>query len=693
MSDLFNIGVSGLKTAQQQLATTGHNISNVNTPGYARQRTEQSSLKPSYSGAGYTGNGVQADNTVRYYDEFLEDQIRSSNSQLSKFETYNDLAAQVDNILANPDAGLTPTLEDFFSALQEANDYPSSAAARSVLLSSANTLTERFQSIQNNLNDLNSQANNRLVDISNEISSRSKSIAQLNEQIASYSSSGTTPNDLLDKREQLIKEVSERVEVDVVYQDNGAANVFIGSGQPLVLGNNAFSMSVENSQYSPQDKRILLNGANGSIDMTAQIRGGELQGVMDFKSDILDASLNALGSIAASVSAEVNAQHQLGMTLRETSPGVFNLGGNFFSDISTGNALNSSNNLGNASYTYNITDTSVLTSNDYEMSYSSNAGLDTFSLTRLSDGMVFSGSGADTTTALGALNNDLANLPPNAVNTPQGISINLAGGVVQAGDSFLFQPTRELAGNISVQVSDELDIALASPLSSSKAVDNLGVGINNGTGEIQLQPLNGNVNNIPIDDGIGNPVDLVLSYNGTGFDISTTTNPALAPYPAAAANPPINPGPIVYSSADSGQTYSLPGADYNQISFTLSGAPAIGDRFVISNNNSPVDDNRNGLEMANLQTKDSMLDSSADFQSAYGLMVAGVGTLTHSSEIDMAAQTTLSEQAQETRGSLSGVNLDEEAAQLLKFQQAYTAAAKVISTADDVFKTLLDAVG
>jgi len=692
MGGLFGIGVSGLLTAQQQLSTTGHNISNVNTEGYARQRTEQATLNPSFSGAGYIGNGVQTETTVRFYDEFLEDQIRTSNSQLGKFDRYNNLAAQVDNILANPDAGLTPTMESYFNALQEANDYPSSAAARSVLLTEANTMANRFQLIQNRFIDLNNQVNNDLADVASEISARASSIADINKEIAlqTGAAQGDTPNDALDKREQLIKEISERIEVNVVYQDNGMANVFIGSGQSLVLGSNSFTMTVENDEYTPRDKRIMLNGATGSIEMTSQVRGGELEGLINFKSEVLETSFNALGRIAASVTTEVNSQHQLGMTMRETAPGEFNLGGNFFNDLRGTatrplNALNSSNNIGTASYNFNITDTSVLTTSDYEMVYTTPGGVDTFTMTRLSDGVVFSGTGASAAAALTSLNNNLANTPANSIDTAQGISVSLTAGAAASGDRFLIQPTHDQARDISVEITEVLDIALASPISMSQGTNNLGVGTNTGSGDIEFLPFttpNGSVTNIPITDAGNNQVNIILTYNGTGFDITSS---------GAGASPAEDPGPIAYTTANSGQTFNLPGANYNNINFILTGAPDVGDTFVIGNNTNPHDDNRNGLILANLQTKKSMENSSSDFQRAYGLMVADVGTRTHSSEVDLAAQTTLKEQAVQTRESLSGVNLDEEASQLLKFQQAYSAAAKIISTADEVFQTLLSA--
>jgi flagellar hook-associated protein 1 FlgK len=768
-SGMMGIGTSGLLAAQQQLSTTGHNISNVNTEGFARQRTEQSTSQPKYTGSGYIGTGTQIETTRRFYSEFLEEQIRSSNSQLGKFEKYNELASQIDNILANPDAGLTPTIEAFYNALQEANDYPSGVPSRSVLLTSANTMTDRFSLLQDRLVDLNNQTNSNLSDTAAEVTARASSIAGLNQKIALEVGigNGNLPNDTLDKREQLIKEISERIDVSVVYQDNGMVNLFIGSGQPLVLGSNAFEMSVRDSQYTSKNKDIYLSSGNSEINITSQIRGGELQGLMDFKSQVLEPSFNSLGRIAASISQEMNDQQNLGLTLQQDANGNYIQGGNFFNNITdkytgpsfqitdidtfetsnyqltydgtnynlfrysndtgvlsgslaTGASLDAfntnlnTNGLGmqfdtgivvgtfdikadgqsalpsdknsSASPQYNIliTDTAVLTTSDYELSYDNTSATGFYKMTRLSDNVVFSGNTID------LLNADLSDSTANFPKGPQGIQIawDLGSPVPPPvnGDKFLVQPTHELSQQIGVEIYDVLDIALASPILASEPTDNLGVGTNKGTGTLDFIPMKAptTIDNVPITDGTGALTNFILTYNGTGFNVSSAL---------PTASPTVNAGPIPYNpSTDSGVILSLgPIGVYDNISFTVTGSPDTGDSFIIGNNTSPQDDNRNGLIMADIQTKKTLDGGNSDFQRAYGLLVSDVGTKTQSSEVDLQAQTTLSEQAKQNRDSLSGVNLDEEASNLLRFQQAYQASSKVITVANDIFNTLLNA--
>ena len=671
---IFGIGASGLLTAQQQIATTGHNISNVNTTGFARQRTEASSSNPNFTGSGYIGTGVQVDTTRRYYDEFLEGQIRSSNSQLGKFERFNGLAGQIDNILANPDAGLTPTLEAYYSALQEANDFPSSVPARSVLLTSANTLVDRFGLLQDRFIDLNDQTNTNLEDVAAEVTARAASIAALNQQISLQigAGNGNLPNDTLDQRENLIKEISQLIDVNVVYQDNGAANIFIGSGQSLVLNTTAFSMSVRDGEYTPKNKEIYLSNNNTDINVTTQIKGGELQGLLDFKNQVLEPSFNSLGRIAASITKEMNDQHQLGMTLQQDASGDYQLGGDFFKDINVPQVtFASKNNTGGATVSVEILDTSVLTTSDYELSFDGT----NYNMTRLSDGTVFTG------TSELLLNADLSAAAPFPKG-PQGIEVTGLAAMA-SGDKFLVQPTHELSRGIDVEVNDVLDIALASPIAASEEQNAQGVGLNVGTATLSFIPFEAPVI-VPVSP---NPGAIPLTGDIRIDQYDDIANTFVVSGPGIVIGSTISYDP----TANSGDAIALP-PPYDYMSVSYTGVPDTNDTFFLKKNTAPQNDNRNGLIMANIQSKKTINNGSADFQRAYGLMVADVGTRTHSSEVDLRAQITLNDQAKQNRDSLSGVNLDEEASNLLRFQQAYQASAKVITVADDILNTLLNAV-
>jgi len=675
-SSILGIGTSGLLASQRQLSTAGHNISNVNTQGYTRQRAEQAARLPQFSGSGYIGTGVSVETTVRLGNEFLEEQIRNSNSQYGKYDAFHALSTQIDNILANPDSGLTPTMESFFSALQEANDNPSSTPARQVLLTEANTMTERFQLLDDRFIQLNSQVNQQLVDLTQEVSDAARSIAQLNTDIVKRigAGQGNMPNDLMDQREVLIQKIADNIDVSVIYQDDGSANLFIGSGQSLVIGSKSATLSTKTNDYNAEDLDVILTQGSGSINITQAISGGELQGVVDFKNNVLEPSRRALGRVAIALSEEMNAQHRLGMTIQGTGT-PFPMGNDFFTDL--GGPINALSRLGSTGeIQLNITDSQVLSTNDYRLDL--NAGV--FTLTNVDDNtQTYSAA------SIAALNLIIDPAKPYAPgDTPLGFRLLDPPAIAPVnGDSFLIRPTYTASADMGVEVNNVLDIALAGPVVSGALTNADGSAINSGTGEISL-PVANDAATLPMAEAGVPARALTLTYAPPGFNVTDSLG---APVGILAYDPLTEFGGKTFDSSTDAFL-----AGFGDISFTIAGRPDVGDAFMISNNRTPFDDNRNGLAMAGLQTAKTLQNSSTDFQSGYAMLVSDVGTKTHSAEIDLLAQQTLREQAIATRESYSGVNLDEEAADLLKYQQAYQASARVISIADEMFQTLIGSV-
>ncbi|WP_198266419.1 flagellar hook-associated protein FlgK [sulfur-oxidizing endosymbiont of Gigantopelta aegis] len=618
----MGIGTSGLLTAQRQLATASQNISNVNTDGYSRQRSEQAARLPQFTGNGYVGTGVSVQNTVRLANEFLEEQIRISNSQFGQYDSFNRLSKQIDNILANPDSGLTPTLEGFFSALQEANDNPSSTPSRQVLLTEAKTMTERFKLLDDRFIQLNNQVNQDLNDVTQEVSDLARSIANINVNIVQKTGAGqgSLPNDLMDQREVMIKTIAEKIDVKVIYQDDGAANIFIGSGQALVIGSTSATLLTRKNLYNAQDLDVILKQGAGVTDVTSSITGGELQGTLDFKNSVLEPSRRSLGRISLALSEEMNAQNTLGMTLQNTGSG-FKMGGDFFTDLSGPiSALPNTNNTGSA-VLFNITDSRVLTTSDYKLDYDGT----NYDLTRLSDNTVFS------STSIANLNAiiDPAGPPYTTGTTPQGFRIQeIPLPVLAVNDSYILRPTFEASSNIDLAVNNVLDLALAGPIISGERTDSFGGAINAGSGSISLPKL-GELSSIPMTGSTINDFQIVLSYSNSnlagnpGFDVV-----ALRPAPPGTLFPDFSIDFDPNSDAG-GVSFTLDGTTYPQfgdISFTLSGTPAVGDSFEILRNTAPYDDNRNGLLLAKLQTEKTLENASTDFQAGYAMIVSDVGT-------------------------------------------------------------------
>ncbi|MDJ0861380.1 MAG: flagellar hook-associated protein FlgK [Gammaproteobacteria bacterium] len=637
---LFNVGISGLLASQRALTTTGHNISNVNTPGYSRQRLELAPREAQPIGVGYLGKGVVVEDIRRVYDNYLTTQVRLGTSNVGQDKVLYELASQVDKLLADPYTGLAPAVQDFFDAMQGVADDPSSLASRQVLLTDAETLVQRFHSLENRLADLGQGQNQRLRDTVAEVNSLAQAIADLNQDIrlATGSGGGSKPNDLLDQRDELLRQLGEKVGIDVLEQGDGSVNVFVGTGQALVVGVQSNPLALMADAYDPTRLTVGYGTGGAMSDISGLINGGELAGLLKFRDQVLDPTLNALGRVAVALSATVNEQHRVGMDLGGT------LGGDFFADIDvTSPAVRpSSTNTGAPTPVITAAVTSVqdLTSSDYRLERNGGG----YSLTRLTDGNV---------TALPAA---FGTGTPVVVD---GVTLTLTAGTIAVGDSFTVEPTRAAARDMVLQIRDVQAVAAAAPVRSAASLGNIG----------SATIAAGTVSSPP-DPNLLQPVTITFTAPNSFDVVGVGTG---------------NPAGVAYT----------PGADINYNGWTvqISGTPSPGDQFTITANAGGVGDNRNALLLAELQTTGTLNNGQASYEDAYGQMVADVGTATRQAEINFNAQEVLLEQSQAARDTVAGVNLDEEAANLLRFQQSYQASARIIAAADALFQSLLDAVG
>jgi flagellar hook-associated protein 1 FlgK len=550
--DMLSTAVSGLLAFQRNLSTIGHNISNVNTDGYSRQSVEMGTRTPIQSSNGFIGTGVDVNSVKRVYDQFVFDQVTVRNSSYNQLDTLQTMASGIDDLLASEDAGLSPVIQDFFNALQDVSNDPTSIPARQVLISQADSLANRFQSIDSRLTDMRDLVNNQLGSVTSEINGLASSIAELNASIVleTGSASGQPPNDLLDKRDLLISQLSELVSVNTIDAPDGSVNVFVGNGQTLVLGSDANSLTTSRNEYDLSQLEVSFVSSSGSFPISNQLGGGKLGGLLEFRQQILDPAQDSVGRIAISLADTFNTQHQLGDDINGNPGGLF-----FNSIVSSSPTVFSSSNNNPASGTVSVAidDTNFIQASDYRLDYDGA----NFSLTRLSDNSIVD-SGFT-----------VADFPRTVAT--DGITLSLAGGVA-AGDSFLIRPVR-----------------------------------------------NG-----------GNDIDVALT------------------------------DPSQFAAAASG---------------------------------SALGDNSNALSLIALQSQKVMNGGTENFQAAYAKLVANVGVKTNEAKVNAKAQSALLTRAVESQQAISGVNLDEEAANLLKFQQAYQAAAQVISVSNDVFQTLLSVTG
>ncbi len=667
MASLISIGLSGLSASQTALATTGNNIANVDTAGYSRQSVVQKSASAEFIGVGYVGNGTTVADVRRIYSEYLNTQLRTSTGLDAEAQTYLTQINQTDALLADSTTGISSVLSSFFAALQTAAENPTDASARALLLTNASGLAERFGSVYSQLADQNTYINSQLSSMAEQVNQLASSIANYNQAIVQASASGATPNDLLDARDQALVDLSELIGVTVVMEGNNA-NVFIGSGQPLVMGNTASTLTAEPSTTDPTRLNLMLTSGYSSVDVTSVVSGGSISGLVRYREEVLDPTLNELGRLALVIADQVNSQLGQGIDLN----GDF--GTSLFSDINSALAASqrslaqAGNSAGSGNLSVYIEDSSKLSTSDYEVTFSSATG---YSVRRLSDG-------AD----LGSY--DLSDDPAPVID---GFSLAMEAGTVAAGDKFTIIPTRTAAGSIGVVMTDASKLAFAAPLVATSSSGNYG------TGSISSVAL-ASGSALDIYDAAANadtqasiqnamPVKLVFDaasgsaqgytlYDvqgnalGTGSIVPGQSNTVTV---GIAANPP-----------------SVPSAF--EFELEISGAPAEGDSFTVAFNADSDSDNRNALALLDLQTASTIGKHS--ITSTYSQLIETVGAKASQAALDASATSTILSQATANRESVSGVNLDEEAANLIKFQQYYTAAAQVIKAAQQMFDTIIN---
>ena len=662
MASIENIGSGALLAFQRAISTAGHNIANSSTEGYSRQRVGFTTQSPNFYGGSWVGSGVKTSSVSRVYDNFLAGQVRSSQSATSQLETLYSRASRIDNMLAQPESGLDSTLQGFFNSMQKMADAPASVASRQQVLSDSAALVDRFQYLGGRYSELRQEVRQELRDEIGVLNGLADSIAQLNQAIVvgRNSASGSAPNDLLDQRDNLLKELSKRVDLTILEQENGATNVFIGKGQALVMGNSATSLTLTTNPADVRSPDISIKTKAGTQVVTDQISGGVLGGLMAFRSDYLDAGQNKLGQTAISLISQINLQHNLGVDLLGTQ------GGDFFQPLTVQGQRNQ-NNTGAGAVSLAFDDATIgnLTTSDYELF---DVGGGNYTLTRLAD---------NTTTG------PFAGATPPTID---GFNLTITAGS-NAGDTFLIQPTRQASEQISFLIDNPSRLAAAGSLYSGEVTDANGNPVNTGDARM-TQPVLGSTTGIPL----GTP-DMRFTYTnnagGTGnpgFDI---TNGPAAPDDYILYDPTTSD---IYGKnfpdGSIGNQFSL----FGDLSFEMAGTPAVGDQFDIGNNTNGTSDNRNALSLADIQRERFLAGGSASLQENYSQLVSDVGSRTRHAKVNHQAQDGLLRSNEAALSSLSGVNLDEEAANLVKYQQAYQAAAQVISVSTSLFDTLINAV-
>nr|WP_298969265.1 flagellar hook-associated protein FlgK [uncultured Halomonas sp.] len=647
---MFSIGLSGLNAAQNALNTSSNNISNVYTPGYNRELAQL--------GEGRVGGGVRVNDIERQFNTYVADQLNSAKTQSSALETYYNQVSQIDNLLADREAGLAPLMQGFFSSLEDLASSPSDPAARQGVLGQANTLSSQFRSFDGYLQDMQGNINSQIKDEITQINNTAEQIAGLNKEIAlARARTGEAPNSLLNQRDHMVSELNERMNLRLNVQDGKTYNISLPNGQPLVTGTNSFQLEAVQADYDPQRTVVGYRDGGGNLVQLDEstITGGALGGLMTFRSETLDKTQNQIGQLAVSLATAFNEQHKLGVDLNGDQ------GEDFFAvraPQSYGHKGNSDPDL-LTSVGFDPETVDKLRATDYTVSFDEN--LDPV-VTRNDNGQVLNSTDPDSANYV-----DVTGWTGGAGNgsgeiTFGGVTLSFSSGNnVQEGDSFEIQPVRRAANGMDTNIADLDKIAAASFVETQGDLDVGKVSIAEGAFADVDEAYSITVNK----DGsfsVENPATATITINGTAPTAGQTLNP----------DDRIQIGDIAFTLNE------LPEADNTNLSITLSDASS--------------GDNRNALALQNLQSE-SIVGASATVSGAYASIVSDVGNRTNITEVNLDARQGLTDQLNSVQQSESGVNLDEEAANLIRYQQYYQANARVIDTAGTLMDTILNLRG
>ncbi|HEY6456231.1 MAG TPA: flagellar hook-associated protein FlgK [Steroidobacteraceae bacterium] len=629
MANVLSNSVSGLLAFQNALSVTSNNVANAATPGYSVETPNFAAQLGVTSSTGTYGNGVQIASVTRGYSELLAGQMRSSQSSYSSFNAYSTTAASVDNMLSDTTTGLTATLQNFSNSLQTLANSPTQTASGQAVLSSAQSLAQTIQGYASQLSQADQNVEGQIGNSVAEINTLATGIANLNVQIAAQSSSGQSPNSLLDQRDQLLNTLSQYVSVNTATQSDGSLNVFIGSGQSLVNDGTAQTLSAIPSQYNPTELDVGLQtaGTSTTVDVTSEISGGSLGGLLAVRSQVIEPALNTLGQLSIGVANIVNQQQAAGLTPSGT-PGqpMFAVG--------PVQVSNSSLNTGTGQVTATISNVSALTPDNYILSNNGGAWQLYDQRTQQTVAMGGDGSAGNPFTA-------------------DGLSI-VVSGAPGAADSYQIQPTGQAAAGFSVLLNSPSQIAAATAVQANAATTNTG------TGTIAAATVTD-----PTNAALLTATSIVFS-SPTQYQINGT-GPIFAYTPGAAI------------SANGWTT-------------SISGAPAAGDTFTVSSNAGNAGDNSNLFAIIDGLNANTLNGGTTSLIGAANTLVAQVGAQTQQAQANAQAQQAVNTSATNAVNAVSGVNLDEEAANMVKYQQAYQACAQMIQASSQMFASLLTAI-
>ena len=631
-SVLMSLGTRALSAAYAQLNTIGNNIANANTPGYSRQQTIQVTSEGQFTGSGYFGRGVTVQTVTRATNIFLTQQVVATRATAAAEGVRRDMLAQLEQIFGSGSAGLGHSATQLFNSFADLAVAPADLSARQAVLARAEDLASMTRSTSGQLDMLQANVRNDVENSVRVVNTLAQQVAALNQRIAAAQNSGHTPNDLLDARDQLVAQLSEKVEIHSIAASDGSLSLFIAGGQSLVLGGQANRLIALRDDYDPSRVALGISVAGQQTPLGANaIGGGTLAGLMAFQNDDLVEARTRLGQLSAGLAGAFNAQQAFGIDLGGVTGAPMFATGNPVAQPARTNAAVGPVFLATVSLA--ITDASALRASEYRMD-NDPANPGQYRITRLSDQQVFSAVSSG--------------------DVIDGFSITVGAPPPAAGDRFLLQPSSGAADGMTMVLGNPRGIAAAAPVTVVGAAANTGTAAVARLAIVAAPAAAYQALSLRFTDAIG------------GYDIVDAGNTVLSSGTWSAGTP----------------------IAHNGFELSLEGRPDLGDRFTIAPTVYPAASNGNALAFDNLASG-ALIDGQTATD-AYAQLLSEVGVRVQGAEIAASNSGAVAARASEALTGEVGVNLDEEAAKLIQYQQAYQAAARMLQTAQTVLDTLLD---
>ena len=634
VSALISIGQRALAANYAALQTTGNNIANASTPGYSRQSVELETAGSQASGSGFFGKGVNVATVSRAHDEFLTREAASTQSVAAADASRYDQLQRLEKVFGLGEAGLGYAAGQLFSAFVDVSSKPQDASARQVVLARADDLALRFRSAGEQIDSQQAGVVQEVKVAVSSVNQLARQIADLNQRISISMGSGHAPNDLLDQRDRAIAELGQYLQVTTIPASDGSVGVFAGGGQKLVLGTNVNKLVAQADPFDPARVQLGIED-NGRVRELGEssIVGGSLAGLMRFQNQDLADARGLLGRMAAAISAGVNQQQALGLDLRQPAGS----GAPLFAVGAARVLPASTNSASGSSVAISVVRADRLQASDYELRADPSGAAGSYLLTRLSDGM-------QSTIASGA--------------TVDGMRIAITPPAPAAGDRFLLQPVSNAARDMRRVLDDPRGIAAAGPVTAQAGAAN--------TGTATIASVRAASSSL-------NPAltaSITFTDANGGFSYSLVdSSGSLAP------------------STGTGQWTAGSPIALNGFELRLNGVPAAGDTVSVGKTAFPAGDNANANAL--LALRDRALVDGETATEAYASALAEIGVRVQGAQHASRMSQSIASAAQAAQTSKSGVNLDEEAARLIQYQQSYQAAAKMLQVAQAVFDSLL----